>query len=156
MRPPEGIRRLPRWVGAFPGLVFATSAVLKMFPGGTLCTSPWEAANVVMWPVEVLLAIVLLAKPGADGAGVTTPRRRRLAGLFGALLLSGAAALLTLLHFLGPRWNLEGSDVSACGCFGPVRLPYGVHMLLLGGMIACLGAVFLHEERVLRERAGDG
>ncbi|MCK6479714.1 MAG: hypothetical protein HUU06_10745 [Planctomycetaceae bacterium] len=165
------IRSLPRWVEVVPGLLYAASAVLKPLILNRLCgPDPWEAANTVLWPVEVLLAYVLLApRSVAPPEGppdsvndhlrqtlrVRENRRRaaarRLGGLLGALLSAGALAVLTFLHFFGSRWNLRAADTSACGCFGPVELPYPAHAAVLLVMTACLGAVFLHGETLLAE-----
>jgi hypothetical protein len=136
-----------------PGLIFAISALLKPLSSNKLCGfDPWGLANAVMMPAEILLAWFLLStRKGLVDASVVA-NRRRLAALFGALLMAGAMALLTFLHFWGPLWNMAGADISGCGCFGPIELPYGVHMAVLGGMVACLVAVFLHEETVFRER----
>ena len=136
-----------------PGLVFVISAVLKPFAGNYLCgEDPWEAANLVMWPAEVWMAWSLLVPGEGSIRGLLAGRRRRLASLFGAPLMFGAMGVLTFLHFFGHYWNLKAADVSACGCFGPVLLPYGLHMVILGLTVACLGAVFLHEETQLMER----
>jgi hypothetical protein len=161
-------------VEVLPGLLYAASAVLKPLKPQYMCgPDPWDAANAVLWPVEVLLAVALLAP-----RTVAPPERppvcvndhllralrerenrrradlRRLGGLGGALLSAGALAVLSFLHFFGSRWNLRAADTSACGCFGPVELPFPVHVAVLLVMGACLGAVFLHEEQRLAEERG--
>ena len=139
LRLPWRIRSLPRWVAVAPALVYLASAVLKPMKGGLLCHDPWELTNLLLWPVEIALALLLLRG---------SPHRRRLAALFGLILSVCAAALLTFVKVFGPGLNLAAA-VHSCGCFGPIDLPYPAHMALLAGMAACLGAVFLHEETVL-------
>ena len=139
LRLPWRVRTLPRWVFLAPGFVYLASVVLYPFKPQYLCEDPWEGANLLLWPVDLALALMLLKG---------TAQSRRLAALFGHVLSCSAMVLLTFLRLFGRRLNLAAAEFS-CGCFGPIDLPYPVHMALLAGMAACLAAVFLHEETVL-------
>lgn len=156
LRLPWRIRRLPGWVRGFPVLVLSASVVLRILKPNYLCgPDPWEAANAAMTFAEIGIVGCLVARAKTPVGAVAAARRRRLAALLGTLLMIAAMALLTFLHFLGPRWNLKAADVSECGYFGPIPLPYGVHMALCAALVASLGVIFLHEETVLVGPCGE-
>lgn len=98
-------------------LFFAWTAILKLWRGGHLCFDPWAPANTVMTPVELLL-----------GWCFWVESKRRFAALLSTSTMLGAEALLTWAH-------LNGYDVAGCGCFGPVRMPYGAHMTVIGALV---------------------
>jgi hypothetical protein len=114
LRWPWKIRKLPTAVPNALAITFLTSAVMKLFSGGYLCgPDPWAGANYSMIPLEFAVAIMLWQ-----------PKWREFGSLLGSSAMAGAAALLTWAH-------LTGRDVSRCGCFGPIEMPYGAHMAVI-------------------------
>lgn len=118
------------------GLFLLACAIAKLFKPITLCEDPFETANMLMIPVEFFCGI-LLWLPGAG---------RRRAALLVAFLMPGAAIYLAYMHH-------RGFDVRSCGCFGPVRLSFPTHLVVLAVLCAVSTAVFLREKRRQREDA---
>lgn len=127
IRVPVRVGRVPEGVPRGLALVFATTAVLKLWRGGYLCFDPWAPANLAMTPVELLLAWWLW-----------TERRREFGALLATATMLGAGALLTWAH-------LHGYDVAGCGCFGPVRLGFPWHLGVLAVLTLLSLATLLSE-----------
>lgn len=136
MSPELRIRWLPGAVPVLLGIFLLLIALAKVPRMGAKCgPDPWENANSVMILVELVCGTMLLH-----------PRLgRRLAALFWAGLMPFVAVFLAYMHH-------RGFDVEACGCFGPVRLGLGTHLVVIAGLFAIAAAVFLREET----RASDG
>lgn len=98
-------------------LFFTATAVLKLWRGGYACFDPWAPVNGAMIPVELLL-----------GWCLCTESRRSFGTLLATATMTGAAALLTWAH-------LRGIDAAGCGCFGPIRLPYGAHLAVIAALM---------------------
>lgn len=123
------IRRLPGVVPIALGVLLFGSAVVKVPMMATSCESAFEAANALMIPLELVCGVMLLrARWG-----------RRAAALLWALLMPGAAVYLAYMHH-------RGFDVRSCGCFGPVKLEFTTHLMVLAGLFVVAALVFLREE----------
>lgn len=114
LRFPWRIERLPGAIPTSAGSVFLISAVLKLNKPGYLCFDPWVPANTAMIPLEFVLAFLLWKKD-----------RREFGALLGCATMAGATAVLAWAH-------AAGLDVRACGCFGAIRMPYGIHLAVNG------------------------
>ena len=131
------IRRLPEAVPISLGVFLFLTALLK---GGSvpLCENPFETVNALMFPVEIVCGMMLLR-----------PRwGRRAAALVWALLMPVAALYLAHMRH-------QGFDTRSCGCFGPVKLEFATHLLVLALLCGIAVAIFLREEtRALDRRHG--
>jgi hypothetical protein len=122
---------IPRLTVAVPravAVIFLGSSMLKLFLGPMACfDDPWAPANGAMGPLELILAWCLWSK-----------RFRSFGALLGCGTMVGASTLLTWAHY-------NGLDIGACGCFGPIRMPYAIHVVLSEGLLATCVAVLLAE-----------
>ena len=122
---PWSIPRLTVAVPCAAALLFLSSSLLKLLGPHMPCFDPWAPANAAMGPLEVILAACLWSK-----------RCRSFGALLGCGTMLGAGTVLTWAHY-------SGFDVSSCGCFGPIKMPYIVHMVLIGALLAACFAVLI-------------
>ena len=118
------------------GVVFILIALAKLLKPPMLCgPDPWLSINVALFPVEIGLGWAML-HPG---------RGRRIGALLGASVAAGGALILSIVHF-------SGGSVRGCGCFGPIELPYGLHMLVCSVLFAaCVFAIRTEHDRLRSE-----
>jgi hypothetical protein len=137
------VRRMFRASELFPrglALFLLATAFAKLFKPVMLCgPDPFESANMLMMPVEFFSGIWLWL-PGAG---------RRRAALLITVLMPVAAVYLIHMH-------LEGHDVAACGCFGPLRVPLGIHLAVQAAVCAAATMTFLRERARARSDSPDG
>lgn len=118
------------------GVVFILIALAKLLKTPKLCgPDPWLTINIALFPVEIGLGWAMLHQG----------RGRRIGAMLGAAIAAGGALILSIVHF-------SGVDVRGCGCFGPIELPYSVHMLVCSVLFAaCVFAIRAEHDRLRSE-----
>lgn len=141
IRLPWTLRRLPVAVPISLALFLAAVGLAKVYRGfGSLCGPlPFSAANYLMMIVELRCATLFLI-PGPP---------RRFVAMLVTLLMPGAAAFLAYAH-------IAGDDVRGCGCFGPVKLPFELHIVVCTIVFAAALLVLMFEEGRARMPARRG
>ena len=113
------------------------------------CTSPDEVAAALS-DAEVLYAFrspLHLDDSNRLGWAMLHPGRgRRIGALLGASVAAGGALVLSIVHF-------SGRSVRGCGCFGPIELPYGLHMIVCAMLFAACVFALRSEAARLRVEA---
>jgi len=124
------VRRLPEIVPVSLGLyLLASSSALQMVDPGPNHVRPFNDINGLMMLVALPCGVMLL-KPALG---------RRLAALFVALVVPGAAAFLAIM-------DARGFDVRGCGWLAVGQLRLAEHVALLAAIGITAAAVFLREE----------
>lgn len=119
------------------GVVFILIALAKVFKPLKACgPDPWLDINIALALVEIGLGWAMLHQG----------RSRRIGALLGASVAAGAALILSIVHS-------SGGNVRGCGCFGPIELPYGVHMVVCSALFAACVFVIRSEHERLRSEA---
>ena len=126
----------PGWGGSVArgtGVLFILIALAKLLKVPTLCgPDPWLPVNMALFPVEIGLGWAMLC-PG---------RGRCIGALLGALVALGGAVILSIVRF-------SGGSVQGCGCFGPIELPYSLHMIVCAVLFAaCVFSLRSEQDRL--------